>query len=101
MLLGAPLLPESPKWLIQRRRDEQAAKVIELLRVDDYDVQEEVMSLQNEAKQRESQIDSSESEKAVTWGDVFQAREAVVVGIGLMFISAATGINTVIFYSTT
>merc|ERR1711871_512828 len=44
---------------------------------------------------------SSGDDNAVTWADVFKAKEAITVGIGLMFISAMTGINTVIFYSTT
>jgi len=103
MLIGAPLLPESPKWLIQMKRDAEATKVVADLRTDDHDVEEEISAIQSEIKQKESTlIDSStDNDKEITWSDVFKAREAVIVGVGLMFISAMTGINTVIFYSTT
>lgn len=36
-----------------------------------------------------------------SWGDLFAWKKAVIIGCGLMFVQAITGINTVIFYSTT
>ncbi len=37
----------------------------------------------------------------VTWDEVFQCRRAVIIGCGLTFFQAITGINSVVFYSTT
>lgn len=36
-----------------------------------------------------------------TWSQVFACKKAVIVGCGLMFFSAMTGINSVMYYSST
>jgi hypothetical protein len=41
------------------------------------------------------------SGQEASWSDVFVYRKAVIIGCGLMFFQTMTGINTVIFYSTT
>jgi hypothetical protein len=40
-------------------------------------------------------------DQPVSWSEVFACREAMIIGCGLLFFQAFTGINTVVFYSTT
>lgn len=49
----------------------------------------------------EKEKSSHTGEENVSWGEVLKWKTAVTVGCGLMFIQAMTGINSVIFYSTT
>ena len=44
---------------------------------------------------------TAERNTAVSWSEVFENRRGVFIGCMLMFIQAFTGINTVVFYSTT
>lgn len=41
------------------------------------------------------------ADRNVSWAEVFACKEAMVIGCGLLFFQAFTGINTVVFYSTT
>ena len=95
MVLFQKYMYESPKWLCQRGRSSEARVVLQSLREDDHDVDSELETIQMESKQ----LDSAGNDE-VTWGEVFAHRHGVTVGVGLMSISALTGINTVIFYST-
>lgn len=96
MILGSALIPESPKWLIQRSRHDDAAASLRLVRSLDTDVYAELAELISEAK-----ADESNSASEVTWAEVFACKQAMVIGCGLMTFGALSGINTVIFYSTT
>lgn len=95
MVLFQKYMYESPKWLCQRGRSSEARMVLQSLREDDHDVDSELENIQMESKQ----LDSAGNDE-VTWSEVFAHRHGVTVGVGLMSISALTGINTVIFYST-
>jgi SP family galactose:H+ symporter-like MFS transporter len=93
MLLGMSIIPESPKWLLAQGRGEEAAATMKLLRPSGYDVDGEIAGIQEE-------IDDSPKEDA-SWAEVFACKRSVVIGCGLMFFTAITGINSVIFYSST
>eukprot|EP01031_Cornospumella_fuschlensis_P035214 gene35214-42654_t len=74
----------------------QAKETLEVLRPSGYDIQSEIQIIVKEAQ--EEAIKSTEE---VTWDEVFSAKQAVIIGCGLTFFQAITGINSVIFYSTT
>lgn len=40
-------------------------------------------------------------DRNVSWSEVFACRQACIIGCGLLFFQAITGINSVVFYSTT
>lgn len=42
-----------------------------------------------------------DASSSTTWAEVLQHKQALVVGCGLMFFQALTGINSVVYYSTT
>ncbi|CAM9313976.1 unnamed protein product, partial [Ectocarpus fasciculatus] len=93
MTLGAPLIPESPKWLVQNGRQDEAATALKMVRGPETDVYAELADLIADSK-------ANDNENEASWKEVFACRRPVVIGIGLMCMAALTGINTVIFYST-
>ena len=91
-VIFALYIPESPKWLCRQGKRDEAITTLRLLRQSGYNVEEEVENITQELR--------SDLEVA-TWTDVFEAKKAVIIGCGLMFFQAITGINSVILYSTT
>jgi len=93
-------VPESPKWLIRHGKMNEAEGYIRPLRPDEYNVKKEIESIVEETRASVSKSDG-EGVNDITWKEVFQYKTAVVIGCTLMFFQAFTGINSVIFYSTT
>ena len=63
-----------------------------------YDVKEEVGAILSECAKSN---DSTGAAKEASWAEVLTHKKAMIIGCGLMFFQAMTGINSVIFYSTT
>lgn len=94
MLLGYKYVPESPKWLVAQGRAGEALEQLKALRNPGDNLQEEINTMTADSK-------SSEQNATVSWREVFSSRRGIIIGCMLMFIQAFTGINTVVFYSTT
>jgi sugar porter (SP) family MFS transporter len=89
--IGMAFMPESPRWLMARGRDERARDVLRRCRGGD-PVEGELGAIRATLRERRG-----------TWAEVFQpgVRPALVVGIGLALFQQITGINTVIYYAPT
>lgn len=93
LLIGISFLGDTPRWLISKKREDDARKVF--LRMDpEGDIDGRI----NEIKSTLA-INHNKSHKK----SVFQSWMImpVFVGIGMMFMQICTGINTIIYYTTT
>lgn len=89
-------MPESPAYLVLRKRNNEALKAFKWLRGENYDPQREIEELESEIEEKERM--------KTPFSDVIKRRatkRAFVIGIGLMFFQQMCGINVVIFNATT
>jgi sugar porter (SP) family MFS transporter len=92
MFVGMIFLPETPRWLISKGREEECRSI--LMKVEDPALIEDVLS----RMKAETALDS---DNRVRWSDVLQPwlRTPLFIAIGIMFVQQFTGINTIIYYS--
>ncbi|MCK9901787.1 hypothetical protein CC117_22200 [Parafrankia colletiae] len=93
VLLGLGMLrqPESPAWLVEKDRDEEARRVLARTRDAGDDIEGEIRELRDVSAERADARDVLS--RAV--------RPALVVGLALAVIQQITGVNTVIYYAPT
>ena len=93
LFIGMYFLPETPRWLVSKNREEEARQVLSRSRSE-----EEVDSEISEIREVEQ-----EEEEQVGYGELFApwVRPMIVVGIGLAVFQQFVGINTVIYYAPT
>ncbi len=82
-------VPESPRWLIKRNRDDEAVDTLE--RVNGTDNANEIYK----------EIKSTLNEESGTVSELFAPglRRALIIGIVLALFSQITGINAIIYYA--
>jgi SP family myo-inositol transporter-like MFS transporter 13 len=79
----------------------KAQDTLRRLRNENWDVDREFQSLVAEHQRHQQSSQAGAEDQPVSWSEVFACREAMFIGCGLLFFQAFTGINTVVFYSTT
>jgi SP family xylose:H+ symportor-like MFS transporter len=84
------LIPESPRWLLQKGKSEQAAAVLEKI-----NAAEDVAQVQSEIQ------NSLEQEDKGQWNNLVNPiyKKALFVGIGLSILQQLTGINAILYYA--
>lgn len=95
LVIGVRTLPESPRWLVDRGRRDDARAVLETLGDDEHTVDVEVEL---------ATIDAAAATAGDSkWRAAFSrgVRPALVVAVGLALIQQLTGINTVMYYAPT
>jgi sugar porter (SP) family MFS transporter len=91
LAIGMYFMPFSPRWLVDKGREDEARKVLEQYRFDDDDVDGEIQEIKDVAEKEFSLRELAG--KAV--------RRTMIIGIALAVFQQIVGINTVIYYAPT
>ncbi|SEW30904.1 sugar porter family MFS transporter [Natrinema salifodinae] len=91
LLVGIHFLPESPRWLVERDREQRARSVLGRIR-NGTDIDAEVREIKRVAAIEEDGF----RELLKPW-----IRPVMIVGLGLAIFQQATGINAVVYYAPT
>ena len=93
LLVGMYFLPETPRWLVGKDRDEEARRVLSRTRSEE-EVEQELQEIRRTEEQEGEQ--AGYRELLAPW-----VRPMLVVGVGLAVFQQFVGINTVIYYAPT
>lgn len=91
LLVGMYFMPESPRWLVEQEREDEARSTLERIR-SEVSIDEEIAEMKRMAEVEDGDL----GELLKPW-----IRPALIVGIGLAAAQQVTGINTVIYYAPT
>jgi sugar porter (SP) family MFS transporter len=91
LLVGMYFMPETPRWLVSKDREDDARDVLSRTR-DEAEVEREV----REIKEIEGREEGGIGELTASW-----VRPALIVAIGLAVFQQIIGINTIIYYAPT
>lgn len=91
LLIGVAFMPESPRWLVKKGREEDAKGVLKLTHQSN-----EVESKIKEMKETEKVEEDAATILKASW-----LRPMLIAGIGLAIFQQIIGINAVIYYAPT
>jgi sugar porter (SP) family MFS transporter len=91
LAIGMYFMPFSPRWLIDKGREDEAREVLENYRFEEDDVDGEIEEIKDVAKQEFSLRELLGK----------SVRRMMIVGIALAVFQQIVGINTVIYYAPT
>ncbi len=91
LLIGMFFLPETPRWLMSKGRDEEGREILTRI--------EEPALIDEAIRQIKNEIEKDKNRPALR--EVFRPwlRTALLIAVGIMFFQQFVGINTVIYYS--
>ena len=91
LLVGMLFLPESPRWLISKNREEEAREIMQ--KIENPEILDKELS--------RIKTDSAQSNQEMGIIETFQQKWMVyplIIAVMIMFFQQAIGINTVIYY---
>ncbi len=91
LAIGILFMPESPRWLMLKEREEEARQVLKSI------------GRENDIDQELADIRETASSESGGWNEFFSPalRPLLIIGAALAFFQQFTGINTVIYYAPT
>ena len=92
LFVGMLRMPESPRWLISKGREQDALEVLMQVRTEDR-ARAEMAEVEQLAEEEEQSHMGGWSDLNVAW-----VRRIFIAGIGLAIAQQATGINSVMYY---
>jgi sugar porter (SP) family MFS transporter len=91
LLIGMYRMPETPRWLVSRHREDEAREVLRRGRTEE-ETENEIQDIKEVEREEEGGL----KELMASW-----VRPALIVAIGLAAFQQFVGINTIIYYAPT
>ena len=92
-------MPESPRWLVERDKNEKASEILLRMRRDEERAMNEVNEISNSVREERELLNGKN--KYIELLTVPSLRHALVIGVMLQVFQQFCGINTVMYYSPT
>ena len=99
MFSGFIFMPESPRWLLSKGKDEAAKRVLTRIRPENYDIDSEIDDIKDAINKDANVGGFIEVLKGIASHQ--PTRRALIIGCSLQLFQQITGINTIMYYSAT
>lgn len=94
LFIGMLKMPESPRWLMSKGREQEALRALRLIRSDE-EAKAEFHNIKESALTESKSKRAAVQDLAVPW-----IRRIVFLGIGIAVVQQITGVNSIMYYGT-